>query len=795
MTSLSALQDAVALQRAGRLAEAEQVCLGILQATPDFAAARHLLGMLQLQQGRAGDALASIEAALATAPATPALLAGHGVALQANGRLDAALTSFDRAVAAAPGDATTWYNRGMLLRQMKRPEAALQSYDRALAIRPHDVRVLNNRGNILRDLQRHDEALESFEKGLALKPGDAALHASRAAALFALARYTEALGAFDSALANRPGDAALLHKRSETLLKLEAWEEALQNCDRILSRTPNDSQALFHRGLALDDLKRYGEAVLSFQAALGVDPALSAARNNLGVVLSRLGDHEGALASFDAGLARDPQNAELRYNRGNALASLKRLPEAIADFEATLALQPDHPFAFSNLAGTAPRVCDWQRTRQLAGEIVAHPEKFVQPLTLLGYSDDPARLLASARQATKAWVPGKPQPLWNGAPYGHDKIRLAYLSADFNDHATAWLTAELFERHDRQRFHLTAISYRADDGSAMRARLSKAFHRFLDVSGQGDEMVARLLRELEIDIAIDLNGYTLGGRPGVLSFRPAPVQVNYLGFPGSMGAPFMDYIIADPVLLPFAEQVFCDEKIVHLPDSYQPNDTRRVMASIGPSRDEAGLPKTGFVFCCFNNSWKITEPLFEIWMRLLAAVPASVLWLLDDNADARANLKREAARRDIDPARLVFAARTDQAAHLARHRLADLFLDTLPCNAHTTASDALWTGLPVLTCRGKSFAGRVASSLLMAAGLPELVTEDLDSYAALALALATEPARLAALRNKLADAHASPLFDIERYCRNLEAAYARMWRLAESGAPPGRFAVGSSGNS
>lgn len=792
MTPLSALQDALALQRAGKLAEAERLCLGILQDAPDLFQARHLLGMLQLQQGRALEALASFDAALARAPATPALLASRGLALQANGRLEEALASFDRAVAAAPGDATTWYNRGMLLRQMKHLEAALQSYDTALSIRPNDVKALNNRGNILRDLQRHEEALDSFRKGLTLKPGDPALLSNQADTLFALARYQEALGTFDGALAGRPGDTGLLHKRTETLLRLARWQEALENCARILARDPNDSQALFHRGLALDDMRRHGEAALSFQAALDINPDQSAVRNNLGVVLSRLGDHEGALASFDAGLARDPQNAELLYNRGNALASLKRFPEAIRDFEATLALQPDHPFAFGSLVGTAPCLCDWALTRRLAAQIAAHPEQFVQPLTLLGYSDDPARLLASARLATRTWVPGRPQPLWDGVPYGHGKIRVAYLSADFKDHATAWLIAELFETHDRQRFDLTAISFRPDDGGAMRARLTKAFDRFIDVSAHSDEAVARLLQEREIDIAVDLNGYTLGGRPAILSFRPAPVQVNYLGFPGSMGAPFIDYIIADPVVLPLAEQPFCDEKIVHLPDSYQPNDTRRAMAA-SPGREEMGLPATGFVFCCFNNSWKITEPLFDIWMRLLGAVPGSVLWLLDDNPAARENLRAEAAKRGIDPARLVFAPRLEQAAHLARHRLADLFLDTLPCNAHTTASDALWAGLPVLTCAGKSFAGRVAASLLMAAGLPELVREDLDSYAAFALALALEPERLDALRRKMAGVRTSPLFDIVRYCRNIEAAYTEMWHLAESGAPPRSFAVAAPG--
>ena len=369
-------------------------------------------------------------------------------------------------------------------------------------------------------------------------------------------------------------------------------------------------------------------------------------------------------------------------------------------------------------------------------------------------------------------------------------MRLAYLSADYREHATAYLAAGLFERHDRSRFEVIGVSYGPDDHSPMRQRLMRGFDRFVDVQSRGDEETARLLREMEVDIAIDLKGYTTGARPEILSYRPAPVQVSYLGFPGTMAAPFIDYIIADRWVLPEADRPYYAEQVVYLPDSYQVNDAARAIAGNVPTRAEAGLQQDAFVFCCFNNSYKIMPPVFEVWMKLLREIPESLLWLLEDSREARRRLQHAAQASGVDPKRLVFAARVAPAEHLARHRLADLFLDTLPYNAHTTASDALWAGLPVLTCVGTTFAGRVAGSLLRAVGLPELVTHSLHDYETLALRLARAPALLADVRSRLARNRATaPLFDPERFRRHLEAAYLTMWETAQRGEPPRGFAV------
>jgi predicted O-linked N-acetylglucosamine transferase (SPINDLY family) len=370
------------------------------------------------------------------------------------------------------------------------------------------------------------------------------------------------------------------------------------------------------------------------------------------------------------------------------------------------------------------------------------------------------------------------------------RLRLAYLSADFHRHATAVLISELLELHERSGFEVVGVSFGPDDGSDTRKRIIAAFDRHIEIAGKNDEDAARLIADLGTDIAIDLKGHTKDARPGILAYRPAPIQVNYLGYPGTMGVPYLDYIMADPIVLPFDQQAHFSEKIVHLPDCYQVNDRKRQIASHTPTREELGLPPKGFVFCCFNNSWKITPTVFDVWMRLLQAVEGSVLWLLRDNEIAETNLRREAASRGIDPARLIFAGRLPLAEHLARHRLADLFLDTLPYNAHTTASDALWAGLPVITCRGETFAGRVAASLLQAAGLPELVTNCLADYEALALKLARDAVALSAVKAKLArERDTCALFDSVRFARHIESAYRTMWEIFQRGEAPKSFHV------
>ena len=515
--------------------------------------------------------------------------------------------------------------------------------------------------------------------------------------------------------------------------------------------------------------------------------------SNRGTALRKLKRFDEALSCYDAALALKPDYADASYNRGFVLQELKRFDEALACYDKACLLQPDHPHGLTGAILCVNKLCDWARKADLTDDVIAHiteRRSIIDPFVLLGCSSDPL-LQRQCAENFAAKFALHTRPSWTGAARGDTRrVRIAYLSADFYQHATSYLMAELIERHDRSQFDVIAISFGADDGSDMRKRLVTAFDRFVDVREMSDEAAAMLLRDLRVDIAVDLKGYTQDARLGILAHRPAPVQASYLGYPGTLGAPFIDYIIADKTVAPFEHQPFYTEKIIHLPDCYQVNDTKRLIAERTPTRQEAGLPEEGFVFCCFNQSWKITPDVFSVWMRLLHAVDGSVLWLFQDNEKTERNLRSEAQARGVDPARLVFAELQPIEKHLARHRLADLFLDTLPCNAHTTASDALWAGLPIVTQLGEFFAGRVAASLLYAIGLPELVTHNSTDYEGLALRLAKHPGLLQDYQKRLhANRLTHPLFDTDRFRSHIERAYLQMWEIWQRGEAPRSFAI------
>jgi protein O-GlcNAc transferase len=727
MRDLSQAFDRAAdLHRRGELAAAEGLYLQVLAARPDHFDALHMLGFLRRQQGRFPEALSLIDQALALKPA-------HAEALN---------------------------SRGLVLLGLRRPAEALASFEQALAVRPHYVTALNNRGNILQELDRPAEALASYDRALTIQPA-----------------HVQAL-----------------YNRGIVLRGLKRPAEALASFDRVLAIKPDHSDALNNRGIVLRDLKRTAEAVASYEKALAIRPRYVEALNNRGSALRELQRPTEALASHDQALALDPANADTLCSRGVVLRDLKRFAEALASFEQALATNPGHRYAFAGMAYAAAAICDWERTAIIAGELAARIEQrscIIPPFTLLSYGTDPALQLECAKICIADTMPIAAQPLATKAGRRDGKLRIAYLSADFRRHPVALLIAQLIEMHDRARFEIVGISFGPDDHSDTRARLARAFDQFHDVRSQSDREVAELLSRMQVDIAVDLGGHTQDARLGILAYRPAPVQATWLGYAGTTGAPFIDYVIADKTVLPVDQQPFYSERIVHLPDCFLVNDATRKIAARTPTRREAGLPDHGFVFCSFNNSNKITQTVFEVWMRLLRAVEGSVLWLSHDNLDATGNLRQAAAKRGIDPARLVFASRLDRYEdHLARHRLADLFLDTLPYNAHATASDALWAGLPLLTCRGASFAGRVATSLLDAAGLPEFATEDLGAYEALAMRFAADASLLRGFRQRLEQNRATcPLFDTDRFRRHIERAYTTMWEMKQRGERPAGFCV------
>lgn len=552
------------------------------------------------------------------------------------------------------------------------------------------------------------------------------------------------------------------------------YEDAITFLSKAVKQKPGDVTVLSHYAYALLAMQRFEPALASYDRVLTIQPSHFEALYNRGVILSQLQRFEEALSALDQALALQPGVVMTLYNRAVVLVALERYPEALDCYDQVLAADPGYAPALANRAMVVLNLCDWTRSGQISPESVAATGP---PLTLMGYSDDNQLHLQCAAAAVRALVPQPQAPLWRGEKYRHDRIRLAYVSADFNEHAVASQLAPLIEKHDRSQFQVIGISTGRPDDSAMRARLVKAFDRFHDFGGLNSDEIAQRIREMEIEIAIDLGGHTGLSRLRIFSHRPAPVQVSWLGYPGTTGADFIDHLIGDAVVTPMAHQPFFTEKLVHLPDTYFPTDDTLKIGT-PPGRADAGLPETGFVFCSFNANWKLTAPVFDVWMRLLMAVPGSVLWLKQANDATRKNLEREAAARGVDAGRLVFARDVPSLAdHLARHALADLFLDTLPYNAHATAAHALWAGLPVLTCQGEAFAGRVSASLLQAVGLPELVTGSLEDYEMLALRLAQEPGLLQSFKDRLKDNRATaPLFDGMRFRRHIEAAFTSMWQ-------------------
>ncbi len=606
-------------------------------------------------------------------------------------------------------------------------------------------------------------------------------------------RHDEAVSLIGKALRHRPDFPNALCNRGTALQALNRLDEALMSYDKALAIRPDDADGQFNRGNTLRMIGRYADALESYDKALAIRPDFMVALTNRGNTLDTLHQYEEALVSYDKALAIQPRYPEALYNRGNALRKLGRMEDALKTFQSVVAIDGGFKHVLGEIASARGTLCIWRGHDRLVRQLIDSiniNRPLSLPFVLMTQLDDPAVQRACAAACVRDLNPAQQRPMWAGERYRHTRIRVAYLSADFHHHATAFLTAGLFERHDHERFEIVGVSCGPDSPSAMRTRLVAAFDQFIDIGVMGDADAARLLRELEIDIVVDLKGFTENARLNILAHRPAPIQVNYLGYPGTMGASYIDYIIADERVIPQSDHAYYDEQVVYLPDSYQANDSTRSIAERTPTRAECGLPEHGFVYCCFNNNYKITAKIFDIWMRLLVRVPDSVIWLLEGNAQAARNLRHEAQGRGVEPKRLIFAQRIDLPEHLARHRQADLFLDTLPVNAHTTASDALWAGLPVLTCKGRAFAGRVAASLLHAVGLPELVTENLEDYESQALALATRPDKLAGIRAQLEQNRMTcPLFDTDRFSRHIESAYQTMWERYQQGKSPKSFAV------
>jgi protein O-GlcNAc transferase len=793
---------------------------------PNFADAYASKGNCLEKLRRFEDALVNYDKALSIRPDLEIAVLGRGNSLRNLGRHDEAFATYDRALSIRPDFADAWIGRGDVLTDLKRYDDAFVAYEKALAIKPDRDTGWVARGNLGWICKRYDEASEAYDRALSINPGLETAWLGRGNVCCDLRRYDAAFDAYDKALSIRPDLAEAWLGKGNVHWKLKRHQEALEAFDRALSIKPDLETAWLGRANACFDLKRHDEALANFERALSIKPDLAEARLGGGNVFAEMKRLDEALAAYEQALSIRPDLVEAWVGRGNVLWSLKRYEQALASYDRTLSLNPDFEGAwlgrgnvFSDLRRyddafaaydkawsiepdleglegarlhAKMNLCDWTNLEEEAvhlNQAIGAGKPNSSPFTLLSVTDSPdeqlrcARVWVAARHPLLARAAGSPGPT-----YDHGKIRLGYVSPDLREHPVGYLTAEMFENHDPNRFETYAFSIGPDDDSSTRRRLQGAFDRFVDCHGKSDGEVLQEIKQAQIDILVDLAGHTQNARPSLFAARPARVAVNFLGFAGTLGSKGLsDYIIADHVVLPDSNSHYFEEKVVRLPGSFMPRDTKgQAIDGIVVDRADHDLRPDWIVFCCFNNAYKINPPLFASWMNILKKVDHSVLWLSGMGDTAKSNLRREAKKAGVDPDRLVFAKHVSSLAeHIARHRLADLFLDTLPYNAHTTASDALWAGLPIVTQIGESFAGRVAASLLSAVGLPELIARTRHDYEALAIDLALDRQKLQVIRQKLQENRSrSLLFDMARYVKRLEAAYEAMHRRHQAGLPP-----------
>jgi protein O-GlcNAc transferase len=791
--SRKALERARALHHRGDLAEAERLYAAELRRDAGNVDALHLLGLVNAQRGDLEAARRYFDRALGLSPGRAELHFLRAEVAGGLGQDEQAMDGYQQALAMRPDMPEAMISLSDLLMRKGRAADALPLLERALQIRPGDTAALNNRGNALQALARHEEALACYDRVLLALRGNADVLNNRASALLSLGRFAEAEAGCRLALEQCPDHAYALLNLGRAQSAQGRILEGLQNYDAALAIQPAEFNGWCERAMLLVELPRLRDARDSFEKALALRPDASGTWSDLAVVLIDLRSLEQAVTACDRALALDKDNAKAWANRALALRFLNRNEEAVTAYESALRIDPQIPYAPGLLAWQKLRMCDWRdhpaSARQVIGGVCAG-ERAAEPFEFLFLSDRAEHQLACAATYARDKYPRQAQPLWTGERYRHERIRLAYVSADFREHATSYLLAGLLEKHDRSRFEVFGISIGPLEPGPLASRIEAAFEHFMQLRDQTDAEIAALLRREEIDIAVDLMGFTNCCRPNVYAMRPCPVQVNYLGFPGTLGTEYTDYLLADPFIIPPGSERHYAEKVVRLPDTFQPNDAVRPGAARDQARAELGLPGHGIVFCSFNKGSKITAELFDLWMQVLRAAEGSVLWLREGSAIMRGNLQREAQARGVGASRLVFAPLVPFPEHLARLRHADLALDTLPFNGGATSSDALWAGVPVITCPGDAFAARMSGSLLHAIGMPELVVSSLEEYKELAIRLAADPALLAATKHKLAANRAThPLFDTNRFRQHIEAAYETMWARAQAGEPPAAFSV------
>jgi predicted O-linked N-acetylglucosamine transferase (SPINDLY family) len=737
---------------------AEKLYIQALRLNNRHSDANHLLGVLYLQTKRPEKAISVIKTALEINEKNPEAYSNLGNAYFHTQNVQQALSCYDKALTYNPALIDAAFNAGVAAFSLKNFTKALHYLDTTLKIKNTHPMAWFYRGLTFKNMGNLAQALECYDKTVALQPQNLQAHINKANILKNLGRTSDAFKALE-----------------------ETKDLGIKSADFFLTK-----------GNILHDLMQKKEAIDCYDQAIFLKNNYAEAYNNKANVLQSLGQNEEAIAAYNKAISFKKNYAEAYNNLANIFLNQKDFERAAINYDHALKINPDYRFAEGALFYSRLFLCDWKNFSTSLENIVGKVRKeqaCATPLTLAVSWDNPQDQLA----CSKVYIREKYRPVTSNvacAKYSHPKIRLAYFSADYHNHATSYLIAGLFENHDKSKFEVTAFSFGKNDSSEIRERIHGACDDFIDIQSLSDEQILDIARKKEIDIAVDLKGFTQNERTGAFSQRLAPLQINFLGYPGTMGTSYIDYIIADSVVIPHEQENAYVEKIIRLPHCYQPNDDKREIEDKKISREEYGLPAGSFVFCAFNNVYKITPDIFSIWMNILQKTPDSVLWLIKPHETAAKNLYNEAEKRGIKKERIIFSPFEKPAQHLGRHKLADLFLDTFPCNAHTTASDALWAGLPLVTCQGQSFASRVASSLLTALDMPELITHDLQQYEDKALFYAHNKKSLIELKEKLSHNRIhSPLFNTKLYTSSIESAFIQIHENMLSGGLPKNLSV------
>lgn len=740
-------------RRLGQMAEAETAFLKAADNNPEAADIYINLGMTQIELEKFAEAVAT----------------------------------YQTLVRLKPDYVAAYNNMGLALRELGRPDAALDALRQAISIKPDHAEAHNSIGLVFYDRGDNDAALEAYKQALALQPDYAAAHYNMGNALKQKTRMAEAVTAYEKALAITPTHVDALNNMGNALTSLKRFPEALSTLERAHALQPQNAVIRNNMGNVWLEQNDFGKAQEIYRHALTLNPDYAEAHNNLGVTLHEQERFDDALVALRKAISLKPSFAEAYSNLGNCLAAQKMLDKAIDAYKQAIALRPDMEETQCAMFHQMQHACDWSAWADIQALVpqLGVSTKAVSPFSMLSMEDHPGRQQQRSRSWATAQASHVTRPAPPRAPMRRDRLRIGYFSADIHEHPCLALLMGMLRCHDRSQFEICIFSYGHNKTGAQRARAKELVDQFHDVAGMSDSALIRFAQDQELDVAIDLMGHTRDSRLGLFRNRLAPVHLSYVGFPGTTGANFIDYLVGDPTVIPPEHRQAYSERVFYMPHTYLPNDNTLAISDKPTTRADFNLPEDAFVLCCFNNNYKISPREFDIWMRVMHQAENSVLWMLKSNTFSEANLRKEAAARGIDPARIIVGDKVPHPEHMARHRHADIFIDTFNYNAHTTAFEALWAGLPVVTKIGQQFSARVAASMLTSIGLPELITDSDAAYEALILDLATSPAKVQALKDKLAiQRNAQPFFDTESYTRAFENGLRQVHARARDGMAP-----------